>query len=125
MLIIVLYSIIFSIAGTATIVLLGNRNFLDGNLLNFQKFIAVIFHWRFILAVICAFVARYIFMLINGQLLKIPSLSRNSTTITGFITSVATIFMMIANYYFLGERISYQQLAGGILIMSGIWLALS
>jgi drug/metabolite transporter (DMT)-like permease len=64
-------------------------------------------------------------MLINGKLLKIPSLSRNSTTITAFITSVAAIFMLIANYYFLGERISYQQLGGAILIIGGIWLALS
>jgi drug/metabolite transporter (DMT)-like permease len=125
MLVLVLYTIIFSIAGTATVVLLGNRSVLNGNLLNFQNFLAVVFHWRFILAILCAFIARYSFMLINGKLLKIPSLSRNSTTITAFITSVAAIFMLIANYYFLGERISYQQLGGAILIIGGIWLALS
>lgn len=121
---IIFFTIVFSVSGAATTVLLGDRNLLSGNLLNWNKFLSVIFHWRFIVAFLCAFVARYSFMLLNAQLLKIPSLAQNSTTIAGFITSVGVIFVILANYLFLGERISFQQVIGAVIIIIGVFIVL-
>jgi drug/metabolite transporter (DMT)-like permease len=121
---IIFWTIIFSITGTATTVLLGDRNILAGNLLNFNKFISIIFHWRFILAMLCAFTARYSFMIINNHILKIPELARNSTTITFLITSVAFILVLVANHLFLNERLNQQQIIGAILIIIGVGVVL-
>jgi drug/metabolite transporter (DMT)-like permease len=119
---IIFWTIVFSISGTATTVLLGDRNILSGNLLSINKFISIIFHWKFILAIICSFFARYSFMLVNNSLLKIPNLAQNSTTITAFITSVGIIFMIAANYIFLGEKINFQQGIGALFIMIGVFI---
>lgn len=116
--------LIFSVAGASMTVLLGDRNLLSGNLLDWNKFLSIIFHWRFIAAFLCAFIARYSFMILNAQLLKIPSLAQNSTTIAGLITAVGAIFVILANYVFLGERISFQQGLGAILILAGVWVVL-
>jgi drug/metabolite transporter (DMT)-like permease len=56
--------------------------------------------------------------------MKIPDLANSSTTITGFITSIAMIFVIIANHYFLGEKINMQQGIGGFLILLGIFTIL-
>lgn len=114
----------FCLAGTGTTVLLGDRNLISGNILTWSKFFQVLFHWRFILAMLFALIARYAFMLINSNLLRIPQLAPNSTTITAFITSIGVIFLIIGNYIFLGERINFQQGIGAVLIMLGTWVVL-
>jgi drug/metabolite transporter (DMT)-like permease len=124
MILIIFWVIIFSITSTGTTVLLGDRNILSGNLLEFKKFISLIFHWRFIVAMILAFGARYSFMLINNNLLKYPHLAQNSTTITALITSVVFIFIIIGNRIFLKERIDLRQGLGALLIMIGITLVI-
>lgn len=124
MLKVILWTIIFSVAVAGTTVLLGDRNLLSGNLLSFGKFISIIFNWKFVLAVVLSFCARYSFMLVNSYLLKIPSLVQNSTTITGLITSIGVIFVILANYIFLGERISFQQGLGAALILAGAWIVI-
>jgi drug/metabolite transporter (DMT)-like permease len=121
---IIFWTIIFSIAGTVTTVLLGDRNLIAGNLLSANRFISLIFHWKFIVAMLGAFAARYSFMLINNNLLKFPNLAQNSTTITALITLVSVIFMVAGNALFLGERINAQQWFGAALIMVGIWVVL-
>lgn len=124
MLYLIFLTLIFSIAGTGTTVLLGDRNLLGGNMLTFNKFVNLIFHWKFILAMLLSFIARYSFMLINNNLLKNPNLAENSTTITSFITSIGIIFLILGNYFFLNERINLQQGFGAMLIMFGIWVVL-
>jgi drug/metabolite transporter (DMT)-like permease len=124
MIAIIFWMIIFSVSSTGTTVLLGDRNLLSGNLLEFNKFISLIFHWRFIIAMILAFMARYSFMLINNNLLKYPTMAQNSTTITALITSVVFIFLIIGNHIFLGERIDLRQGIGAFLIMIGITLVI-
>lgn len=116
------WTIIFSLTGAAVTVLLGDRNLLAGNLLNFTKFVSLIFHWKFIVAVALSFVARYSFMLINNSMLNIPSLAQNSTTITALITSIGMIFMIAANFIFLGERLNIQQGIGAFVILLGVWI---
>jgi drug/metabolite transporter (DMT)-like permease len=124
MILIILWIIIFSVASTGTTVLLGDRNILSGNLLQLKKIISLIFHWRFIVAMILAFVARYSFMLINNNLLEYPNLAQNSTTITALVTSVVFIFLIIGNYIFLGERIDFRQGIGAVFIMVGVLLVI-
>lgn len=121
---IIIFTIIFSVAGAATTTLLGDRNLISGNLLSLNKFIAVILHWRFTVAILSAFVARYAFMLVNNSVLKIPSLAANSTNVTALITSIGFLFLLLANYIFLNEKITLQQGIGGILIMFGTWVIL-
>jgi drug/metabolite transporter (DMT)-like permease len=121
---IIFWTIIFSISGASVAVLLGDRGLLAGNLLNFGKLLSIVFHWKFILAIFLSFIARYSFMLINSSLLKIPELAGNSTTITAFITSVSAIFLILANYFFLGEKINFQQGIGAFIIMFGVWIML-
>lgn len=121
---IIFLTVIFSLAGAATTVLLGDRNILSGNLFSWNKFFSIIFHWRFIIAMLSAFVARYSFMAINNALLKIPEYASNSTNITGFILSIATIFVIIANYIFLGEKLNVSQFIGAFLIIAGVWFVL-
>jgi drug/metabolite transporter (DMT)-like permease len=122
MIVIFFWTIIFSLTGAAVTVLLGDRNLLAGNLLNFTKFVSLIFHWKFIVAVALSFVARYSFMLINNSMLNIPSLAQNSTTITALITSIGMIFMIAANFIFLGERLNIQQGIGAFIILLGVWI---
>ena len=84
----------------------------------------LIFHWKFIASMACAVISRFSFILINNSLLKIPSLAENSTTITSFITAIGFIFIMIANYLFLNERITVQQGVGALIILLGMGIML-
>jgi drug/metabolite transporter (DMT)-like permease len=122
MLAIILWAIIFSVTSTCMTVLLGDRRILSGNLLEFNKFISIIFHWRFMAAMAMGVMGRYSFMLINNNLLKYPNMAQNSTTIAALISSVAFIFMLAGNYIFLGERLDLRQGMGALFIMVGILL---
>ena len=86
------------------------------------KVIKLLLDWHFILGAGFAFLARLSFILINNSLLKMPNLAGSSTTITAFITSIAMIFVIAANYLFLGERISVSQGVGAFLILVGIFI---
>lgn len=112
---------LFSIATVASILLLGSRAIIGGDM-NFMRILQLLFSWQFILGAVFAFAARLIFMMINSALFKIPELSASSTTITTLITTVSLVFVIIANYFFLGERISSIQVIGAVVIFIGIFL---
>ena len=112
---------LFSIATVACILLLGSRAIIGGDM-NFMRILQLLFSWQFILGAVFAFAARLIFMMINSALFKIPELSASSTTITTLITTVSLVFVIIANYFFLGERISSIQVIGAVVIFIGIFL---
>ncbi len=116
---VILWIILFCIATVISITLTGSRSLISGDL-TFQKIIGMIFDWRFIVGASFAFLARLFFILVNNALLKIPHLAESSTTITMFITSIALIFVIIANYYFLGERLNLTQGIGAFIIIIGI-----
>ena len=122
MLYVILYTILFSLVTVVSILLTGSRSFISGGELTLLKIVKMLFDWHFILGAIFAFMARLFFILINNQLLKIPELAGSSTTITAFITSIAMVFVVIANYYFLGEKISLTQGVGAFVILFGIFL---
>jgi len=116
-----LLTILFGIFTAASIVLTGNRGLISGDIVG-GNFFRMIFDWRFILAMILAVGSRFTFIYINNTLLRFPALARNSTTITTFITALSYVFIIAANYIFLRERLSLQQIAGAGLIMGGIIL---
>jgi drug/metabolite transporter (DMT)-like permease len=122
MLYVVLYTILFSIVTVASILLTGSRSFINGSNLTPMAIVKMISDWHFILGAGFAFAARLFFIMINNSLLKIPDLANSSTTITMFITSIAMVFVIIANYYFLGEKINLTQGVGAFVIIIGIFM---
>jgi drug/metabolite transporter (DMT)-like permease len=68
--------------------------------------------------------SRISFIFLNNNLLKIPRLASISTTLTTFITLLSLIFIVLANYYFLGEKLNQQQIIGAGIILIGVSLML-
>ena len=120
--IILFWIIVFSLSSSFSIALLGDRTLISGNLLDIHNIVHLILNWKFILAMALAVVSRLSFIMINNSLLKIPRLAGISTTLCTLITSVSLIFILIANYIFLDERLNLQQFIGAIVIIIGISL---
>ncbi|OIQ02477.1 MAG: hypothetical protein AUK58_03115 [Candidatus Moranbacteria bacterium CG2_30_41_165] len=121
MLAVIFWTILFSLATVISITLTGSRALISGDF-TLLRTIKMILDWNFIVGASFAFLARLFFILVNNSLLKIPHLAQSSTSITMFITSVALIFVLIANYYFLGERINLTQGIGAFIILFGIFI---
>ena len=119
---VILYTILFSLVTVISILLTGSRSFINGSNLTPLGIVKMIFDWHFILGAGFAFAARLFFIMVNNSLLKIPTLAGSSTTITTFITSIAMVFVIVANYYFLGEKINTTQGVGVFVILFGIFL---
>ncbi len=123
MLNVIFWTIMFSLVTVISIVLTGSRSLISGDI-NLIRIIQIIFSWQFILAAGFAFLARMFFIMVNNSLLKIPNLAQSSTSITAFITSIAMIFVVIANVYFLHEKINFTQGIGATLMLIGVWFLL-
>ena len=119
-----LWTAMFSVATAVSIVLLGQRDLISGNLLEMKKLVNLFTNWKFIISMVFAVFARMAFMMTNNALLKIPKLAEASTTITTFITLFALILVVIANIVFLNEKIGVPQGVGAFLIMIGIMIML-
>lgn len=118
MLQVIILTILFDLATAFSITFTGDRGLISGNL--FSHLWQVIFNWKFILAMALAVISRFLFILINSQLLKIPSLAQSSTTITVFITATSYIFIVAANLLILHEQISSIQYLGIGLVLAGV-----
>jgi drug/metabolite transporter (DMT)-like permease len=114
-------TVLFSIATVISILLLGSRSIIAGDM-NFIRILQILLSWQFLLGAVFAFAARMIFMVLNSVIYKIPELSASSTTITTLITTVSLLFVIVANYFFLGEKISTIQIIGAVVIFIGIFL---
>jgi drug/metabolite transporter (DMT)-like permease len=121
MLQIVIATILFGILAASSIVLTGDRALISGDIIG-KNILKMLLDWRFILSMALAVGSRFTFIYLNSAVLKIPALAKNSTTITSFITAFGYIFIILANYFFLKERLTPQQIIGASLIMSGIFL---
>lgn len=119
---VIIWTATYSFATAISIVLLGQRDLISGNLFEPKNLIALLINWKFIVSMIFALVARASFVLTNNALLKIPHLATSSTTITTFITLFCLILVVIANAIFLKERINLTQGIGASLILFGIFL---
>lgn len=120
MYIITFWLIIYCVANTLSIVLIGDRSLISGNLLNPDNIVRLIFNWKFILAMVFAVVCRISFIMLNNALLKVPRLANSSTTITTFATLLSLGFVLVANYLFLNEKLNLQQVIGAFIILVGV-----
>lgn len=117
---IVAWVIVYCIAASASIVLLGDRSLLSGNLLSSSGVLAVMTNWRFPVAMALALLARLSFTMVNAHVLKIPRLQSSATTITTFVTAISFLAIVAANALFLEERLSIRQGVGALLVIIGI-----
>ncbi len=121
---VIFWTIIFSLATAFSVMLTGDRSLISNNLFKLTNILKLILNWKFILAMILAIAARFAFIFINNSILNISYLAKNSTTITAFVTTVAYMFVVFANFLFLDERITLQQGIGCVIITLGIVILL-
>ncbi len=119
-LIIIFWTLVYCLSTAFSIVLLGDRNLISGNLLSIDAILKLLFNWKFISAMALAIFSRISFIFLNNSFLKVPRLAAISTTLTTFATVISLIFIVLANYFFLQEKLNTQQLIGGIIILIGI-----
>jgi len=118
---VVILSLLFSVVTASSIVLLGSREFVEGQMTIGRLFL-LLFHWKFILGAVLAFAARLLFVVTNSAINKVGHLSGSSTTITSLINVSAIILIIFFNYLFLGERLSVVQIAGASIVILGIFI---
>lgn len=117
-----LWLIIYCISNTVSITLVGDRSLISGNIFTVSGMFQLVTDWRFIIAMFFALFARISFIMINNSLLKVPRLAGASTSITTLATLISLIFILVANYYYLNERLSVQQMVGAAVMFVGITL---
>jgi drug/metabolite transporter (DMT)-like permease len=122
---IVLLVIVYCLATAFSIVLLGSRELISGNLFQFDNIIKLAFSWRFILSMSLAILSRISFILINSSLLKIPYLAGIATTLSVFITLLSVIVIILVNHIFLHETLNLKQAIGAFIVLTGIFIMLS
>ncbi len=120
LLIILFWTLIYCLCNAFSIVLLGDRSLISGNLLEWSAIIKLLFNWKFILAMTLAVCARISYVFLNNSFLKVPRLASISTTLTTFVTLISLLFIVLANYYFLDEKLNMQQMAGAGIILLGV-----
>jgi len=116
---IILLAILYGSFTGGSVVLTGDRSLISGSI-TFNNIIKMVFDWRFITAMALAVGSRFTFVYINNRLLSVPTLAKNSTTITTFITATSYIFIIAANTMFLKEKLSPSQILGAGLILGGV-----
>lgn len=124
MYLVIFWILIYCITNTVSIVLLGDRSLISGNLLNINNIVKLLLNWKFILAMLAAVLTRLSFIMINNALLKLPRLADASTSITTFATLLSLIFILLANYFFLGEKLDLRQAIGAFIVLLGVMVML-
>ena len=120
LLIILFWTLVYCLCNAFSIVLLGDRSLISGNLLEWSAIIKLLFNWKFILAMTLAICARVSYVFLNNSFLKVPRLASISTTLTTFVTLISLLFIVLANYFFLDEKLNMQQMAGAGIILLGV-----
>ena len=121
----IFWVIIYCLATAFSIVLLGDRGLISGNLFSMENIIKLVFNWKFILSMSLAVLSRLSFILINNTLLKITYLADISTTLSVFITLTSIIFIVLANHLFLKESLNIKQAVGAFIVLTGIFIMLN
>ena len=120
MIVIIFWTIIYCVSSSISIVLVGDRNLISGNLFSWDAIISLLFNWKFIVAMLLAIFSRLSFIMLNNSFLKIPRLASISTTLTTFVTLLSLIFIVGANYFILDEKLNTQQMIGAFIIIVGV-----
>jgi drug/metabolite transporter (DMT)-like permease len=120
MFLVIFWVLTFCVTNAISIVLLGDRSLISGNMLHIENIIKLIFNWKFILSMVFAVLTRLSFIMINNSMLKIPRLANASTSIAAFATLLSLVFILLANYYFLDEKLNMQQAIGAFVVLLGV-----
>ncbi len=121
----IFWVIVYCLATAFSIVLLGDRGLISGNLFSLDNIIKLVFNWKFILSMSLAVLSRLSFILINNTLLKITYLADISTTLSVFVTLTSIIFIVLANHLFLKESLNVKQAIGAFIVLTGIFIMLN
>lgn len=121
---IIIWTLLFSLSTAFAIVLVGDRNLISGNLFDINNLFRLLFSLKFILSIFLSFIARISFIFLNNNILKHSYLSDNATTIASLLTSISFIFIILLNYLFLAEKLSFSQAIGTVFIMIGVFVIL-
>lgn len=120
MFLVIFWLLAFCLTNTISIVLMGDRSLISGNLLDASNILRILLSWKFIAAMVFAVLTRMSFIMLNNAILKIPKLANASTTISTFATLLSLAFIVIANYYFLNEKLNLQQAIGAFIVLIGV-----
>lgn len=120
MIVLVALCVGFGLATAASITLLGDRQWLAKSSLSLSGIAALLGDWRLWLSMAFALLARMLFIGTNVVLSRDPRFQQASTTITTFVTASAYLFVLVANWYVLGEVVTRQQMVGAIVVVIGI-----
>lgn len=112
--------LVYCLSTTISIVIVGDRSLISGNLFKNHALINLLFNWKFIVAMCFAILSRISFVLLNNSFLQVPRLASISTTLTTFVTLLSLAFVVFANFFFLNEKLNTQQLIGAVIILVGI-----
>lgn len=115
-----LFCVAFGLATAASITLVGDRSLLGGKSWGPREILALLTDWRFVASMALAVAARGFFIATNVALLRNERLAPAATTVTAFVTASAYLFVVAANWLFLGETLTPRQMAGAAIIMAGI-----
>lgn len=119
------WTLMFCICNATSIFLLGEKSLIKGSLNNWESFFKIIFHWKFTASMFFAVVARASFIMINNSLLRDDKFANSSTTVTSFISILSLVFIVIANYFFLGELLNMKQVIGAAILLIGLYVMLN
>lgn len=121
MLLIWIWTIVYSVVVAFSIILLGNPGTLLGTL-NLRNLLMLLLDWQFLLGGILALVARFIFVIINNLASKEPSLAHAHLTITAVATTASVVFVIIINHFLLGDSLKPLQMLGIAIVLFGLFL---
>ena len=114
------FCLAFCLATAASITLVGDRGLLGGKVWSFRQVLALLIDWRFVTSMVLAVMARGFFVATNVAILRDERLAPAATTVTTFVTASAYLFVVAANWLFLGEALTPRQMCGAAIIMAGI-----
>lgn len=121
MLVIYLWTFIYSIVVAASIIFLGNPSTLLGHI-TLKNLLMLFFDWRFMLGAFLAIGARFIFVIINNLASKQQSLAGAHLSVTAVATTASIVVVLLANHLLLHEQLRSIQIIGAGIMLFGVFL---
>lgn len=120
MLLIAIWTIVYSVVVAFSILLLGNPATLLGHL-NLRNLLMLLLDWQFLLGGVLALVARFIFVIINNLASKEEALAGAHLTITAIATTASIVFVIIINHFLIGDELKLVQIFGVAIVLLGLF----
>lgn len=121
MLLLAMWTVIYSVVVAASILFLGNPASILGHI-TIKSLLMLLLDWRFLLGGALALGARFIFVIINNLAARNNNLSHAHLSLTALATTASIVVVLIANHFLLHEQLRAVQLIGAGIMMFGIFL---